>query len=112
MADVGSSKHDALTMDVRDENGTVVVRMSGELDMTGVIKARAAIDAALGGQRRRVILYASGLNYIDSSGIALLVLLTHKAQEVQVRSPTPIVRQLIEMTGLSEILHVADENQP
>ena len=112
MAEAGSSKHDALTMDVREENGTVVVRMSGELDMTGVIKARAAIDAALGGHPRRVILYASGLNYMDSSGIALLVLLTHKAQEVQVRNPTAIVRQLIEMTGLSEILHVGDENQP
>jgi anti-anti-sigma factor len=112
MADVGSSKHDALTIDVQDENGTVVVRMSGELDMTGVIKARAAIDAALGGHPRRVILYAGGLNYMDSSGIALLVLLTHKAQEVQVRNPTPIVRQLIEITGLREILHVADENQP
>ncbi len=112
MADAGSSKHDALTMDVRDEDGTVVVVMSGELDMTGVITARAAIDAALGGHPRRVILYAGGLDYIDSSGIALLVLLTHKAQEVQVRNPTPIVRQLIEMTGLSAILHVADENQP
>jgi anti-anti-sigma factor len=112
MADVGSSKHDALTMDVRDENGTVAVFLSGELDMTGVVKARAAIDAALGGHPRRVILYASGLNYMDSSGIALLVLLIHKAQEVQVRNPTPIVRQLIEMTGLSEILHVSNENQP
>jgi anti-anti-sigma factor len=112
MADVGSSKRDALTMDVRDESGTVVVHLSGELDMTGVVKARAAIDAALGGQQRRVILYASGLRYMDSSGIALLVLLTHKAREVQVRNPTPIVRQLIEMTGLSEVLHIADENQP
>jgi anti-anti-sigma factor len=112
MADVGSSKHDALTVDVRDENGTVVVRLSGELDMTGVVKARAAIDPALGGNPRRLVLDAGGLDYMDSSGIALLILLTHKAPEVQVRNPTPIVRQLIEMTGLSEILHVADENQP
>ena len=112
MADVGSSRHDALTVDVRDEDGTVVVGLSGELDMTGVVKMRAALDAALGGHPRRLVLDASGLNYMDSSGIALLILLTHKAQEVQVRNPTPIVRQLIEMTGLSEILHVTDENQP
>ena len=112
MADVGSSRHDALRMDVRDEDGTVVVHLAGELDMTGVVKARAAIDAALGGRPRRVILYASGLHYMDSSGIALLVLLSHKAQDVQVRNPTPIVRQLMEMTGLGGMLSAAGEGQP
>jgi anti-anti-sigma factor len=112
MADAGSSSRDALTIDVREENGTVVVGMSGELDINGVIKARAAIDAALAGGPRRLVLDASSLDYIDSSGIALLILCTHKAQEVRVRNPTPIVRQLIEITGLSTILHIGDENQP
>ncbi len=112
MADLGSSEQDALTVDVRDENGAAVIGLSGDLDMTGVKQARAAIDAALASHPGRLILDASGLDYMDSSGIALLVQVTQKAQEVQVRNPTPIVRQLIELTGLSEILHITDENQP
>jgi stage II sporulation protein AA (anti-sigma F factor antagonist) len=112
MADLDSPEHEALRIDVRDENGAAVIRLSGDLDMTGVQQARAVIDAALAGQPDRVILDASGLNYMDSSGIAMIVMLTHKTREVQVRNPTPIVRQLIQMTGLSEILHISDENQP
>lgn len=112
MADLGSAAHDPLVTDVQDENGTAVVRLSGDLDMTSVAQARAAIDTALGRHPDRVILDASGLGYMDSSGIALLALVTRMAQEVQVRNPTPIVRQLIELTGLSQILHLTDESQP
>jgi anti-sigma B factor antagonist len=112
MADLDSPEQGALVVDVRDENGTAVICLSGELDMTSVNQARAAIDAALSSRPGRVILDASGLEYMDSSGIALMALVARMAQEVQVRNPTPIVRQLIELTGLSEILQITDENQP
>jgi anti-sigma B factor antagonist len=112
MADLDSSEHHALAVDVRDENGTAVIGLSGDLDMTSLKQARAAIDAALASHPRRVILDASGLDYMDSSGIALLARVTQMTHEVQVRNPTPIVRQLIELTGLSQILHITDENQP
>ena len=36
----------------------------------------------------------SGLEFMDSSGIALLVSATRKARHVEVRHPTPIVRRL------------------
>ncbi|HET9080913.1 MAG TPA: STAS domain-containing protein [Trebonia sp.] len=112
MADLDSPGHDALTMDVGDEDGAAVIRMSGDLDMTSVNQARAAIDAALGSHPRRLILDASALEYTDSSGIALLVQVTRRTQQLQVRSPSPVVRQLIELTGLSEILDISDDNQP
>lgn len=112
MADLDSSEHGALAVDVRDENGTQVIRLAGDLDMTSIKQARAAIDTALASHPSRVILDASGLDYMDSSGIALLVQVTRMAQHVQVRNPTPIVRQLIQLTGLSQILLIADENQP
>ena len=112
MADLDPSGQAALAVDVRDENGTAVIALSGDLDMTSAKQARAAIDAALAGHPDRVIQDASGLEYIDSSGIALLALVTRMAPEVQVSNPTPIVRQLIELTGLSQIVHITDENQP
>jgi anti-anti-sigma factor len=49
---------------------------------------------------------ASGLTFMDSSGIVLLVSATQRVQEVQVRDPSPIVRRLIELTGLSKVLRI------
>jgi anti-sigma B factor antagonist len=112
MADLDSPEQGALVVDVRDDNGIPVICLSGDLDMTSVNLARAAIDAALASHPGRVVLDASGLDYMDSSGIALMALVAGTVAEVQVRNPTPIVRQLIELTGLSEILQMTNEDQP
>jgi anti-sigma B factor antagonist len=91
---------------VREENGTPVVYLSGELDLTSARQFSTAIDAALGSHPGRLILDASGLTFMDSSGIVLLVSATQRVQEVQVRDPSPIVRRLIELTGLSNVLRI------
>jgi len=41
---------------------------------------------------------------MDSSGIALLVAAARQARQVELRHPTPVVRRLIELTGLTELL--------
>jgi anti-sigma B factor antagonist len=112
MADLGTPEQNVPVVDVREEDGTTIIRLSGDLDMTSIRQVSGAIDAALGSRRGRVILDASGLTYMDSSGVALMVQVSQMAQEVQVRNPTPIVRRLIQLTGLSEILRITDENQP
>jgi anti-sigma B factor antagonist len=92
--------------DVSRENDTVVVRMSGELDMVSVEGVRAVIDEALAGAGERLVFDLSELEFMDSSGIALLISVTRKVPAVEVRNPAAIVRRIIEMTGLTEILHV------
>lgn len=106
MANLDPADRAHAVAEVRDENGTPVIWLSGDLDMTSVPQARAAIDAALASQSGQMILDASSLSYMDSSGIALLAMMAGKAREVQVRNPTPIVRRLIELTGLNQILRV------
>lgn len=91
---------------VQDENGTPVVYLSGELDLTSAGQLSAAIDAALASHPDRLVLDASGLSFMDSSGIVLLVSATQRVQEVQVRDPSPIVRRLIELTGLTKVLRI------
>ncbi|MGH3254787.1 MAG: STAS domain-containing protein [Streptosporangiaceae bacterium] len=106
MADLGAPEQNPSVVDVREENGTTVIWLSGDLDLTSVKQVRAAINAALGSHPRSVILDASGLEYMDSSGVALMARAAQMAQEVQVRNPTPIVRRLLELTGLGEILQI------
>jgi anti-sigma B factor antagonist len=106
MADLDPVAQAAPVASVREEDGTPVVYLSGELDLTSAGQFSAAIDAALGSQPGTLILDASGLKFMDSSGIVLLVSATQRVPEVQVRDPSPIVRRLIELTGLSKVLRI------
>jgi anti-sigma B factor antagonist len=106
MADLDPADQAVTVASVREEDGTPVVYLSGELDLTNAGQLSAAIDAALGSYPGRLVLDASGLTFIDSSGIVLLVSATQRVQEVQVRDPSPIVRRLIELTGLSKVLRI------
>jgi anti-sigma B factor antagonist len=106
MANLDPAGQAAAVASVRDENGTPVVYLSGELDLTNAGELSAAIDAALASHPGRLVLDASGLAFMDSSGIVLLVSATQRVQEVQVRDPSPVVRRLIELTGLSNVLRI------
>jgi anti-anti-sigma factor len=43
---------------------------------------------------------------MDSSGIALLLSVARRVPDVQLHSPSPIVRRLIELTGLEQTLRI------
>jgi anti-anti-sigma factor len=89
------------------ENGTAVIRLSGELDMVTLENVRPVIEAALSGEDgedERLVFEVSELDFMDSSGIALLISMTRKVTTVEVRNPTAIVRRMIELTGLTQIL--------
>ncbi len=106
MADLDADGQAVTVASVREEDGTPVVYLSGELDLTSAGQFSTAIDAALASHPGRLVLDASGLTFMDSSGIVLLVSAAQRVQEVQVRDPSPIVRRLIELTGLSNVLRI------
>jgi anti-sigma B factor antagonist len=92
--------------DVSWENAVAVIRLSGELDMVSVERVRAVIDEALASEHERLVFDVSDLQFMDSSGIALLISVTREVPAVEVRNPTAIVRRIIELTGLTEILRM------
>ena len=81
-----------------------VIRLSGELDMVSVERVRSVVEGALTAEDDRLAFDVSELEFMDSSGIALLVSAARTARQVELRHPTPIVRRLIELTGLTELL--------
>jgi anti-anti-sigma factor len=46
----------------------------------------------------------SGLRFIDSAGIAVLLEAAERVGSISVRDPAPPVRRVIEVTGLTEVL--------
>ncbi len=106
MAEIGQAGSAAARLEAREEDGVLVLRLSGELDVTNAKQVRSAVDAVLSSETERLIFELEGLQFMDSSGIAMLVSVAHKVREVQVRNPSIIVRRLIELTGLADALHV------
>ena len=100
-----AAKADA-RVEVLAENGIQVLRISGELDLSNVQDVRTAVEAAIRAGTERVAFEMSGLEFMDSSGIALLVFVARRVGDVELRRPTAIVRRLIELTGLTEMLRI------
>jgi anti-sigma B factor antagonist len=88
----------------REESGALVIRVTGEVDMSNAGDIREVVDQVTGTGVDRLIFDLGGLEFIDSSGLAVLLAAAQKVPSVQLRNPSPIVRRVVEVTGLSETL--------
>jgi anti-sigma B factor antagonist len=98
--------HAELNITPSSDDGVPVLSVSGELDMSNVEHMRAAVASSGAARTGRLVFELSGLRFIDSAGIAVLLEASESIGSVSVRSPTPPVRRVIEITGLTEILPI------
>ncbi len=92
--------------ELSDSSGTPVLKLSGELDLSNVGSLRTAIDATYGLGLERIVFDLSDLSFMDSSGLAMFVGVSEKVATVELRNPSPVVRRIIELTGLSGVFLV------
>lgn len=98
--------HDAGTMSITTgESDDVIVRLAGEIDISNVDAFRRDILAAIipSGD---VVFDLSAVDFMDTSGIALLIDVTNAASSVVIREPSRQVRRVIEASGLTGVLRV------
>jgi anti-anti-sigma factor len=88
----------------RDPDGTPVLRVSGQLDISNASTLEDALMKAAEAKPRTIVFDLAELEFMDSAGISVLVRARSEVGEVRLRNPSPIVRRLIEITGLAEIL--------
>jgi anti-anti-sigma factor len=95
---------------VRDEGGTAVIELTGDIDRN----AEAALDAAYSQveQAPSVVLDFAGVEYINSTGIAVIVGLLARAranrQSLGARSLSEHYRQIFEITRLADFMTILD----
>jgi anti-anti-sigma factor len=74
--------------------------------MTNVDSIAAVIEPVLATATERLIVDVRDLEFLDSSGVAVLVRCAQRVGRVELRHPTQIIRRTVESMGLTEILHL------
>ncbi len=89
-----------------DHDGTLVVKLEGELDMMTTPELESAVNPKLESNPARLLVEASELAFADSSAIALLVRWANRIPEVEIQQPPELLRRVIARMGLAERLQV------
>jgi anti-anti-sigma factor len=90
----------------RDDGGSPVVMLQGELDIASADDLEAALQPLIGDGAGRIVVDATGLQFADSSGIALLLRLANAVHSVEIRQPPRLLRDVITRMGLAERLRM------
>ena len=83
-----------------------MVSLRGELDASNVEEVRSLVDAVAGERPEKLVFDVEALTFIDSAGIAVLIGAASTAGSVHLRGASPIVRRVIELSGLTEVLRL------
>jgi anti-sigma B factor antagonist len=88
-----------------DPSGTQVVSLAGELDSSNADSLQERVASIPPQPPRRLIFDLTHLRFMDSAGIAVLIGAA-KASSVSLRNPSPIIRRVLEATGLSGVFSI------
>ena len=96
-----------MTINVERDFGLVTLEITGRLDTTTAPNLESAINELLE-DTKELVFDMSGVEYISSAGIRVL-LGAHKKMNlnqgaIRIEKANDIVREVFEMTGLSEML--------
>jgi anti-sigma B factor antagonist len=86
------------------EPGQLTARISGELDIVSAGQLSGQVDDLLARRPSRLDLDLSELAFMDSSGLALLLRLANQLGPLRVFGASPLIRRVIEATGLTKVL--------
>lgn len=94
------------------EDGRLVVRLSGEIDLSNVEGLEGQIEAAIA-DARDVVIDLAAIEFIDSRGLRLLNRVSASVASrdgtlVVVAPPSCVARSVLDMTGMSQELAVRD----
>ncbi len=97
-----------MQLQLTNTEDTLNAQLLGELDHHGAGEVRERIDAAILQHRcRRLILDFSGLSFMDSSGIGLIMgryrLMTSLGGTLQLQGANPRLETVIRLAGLEKL---------
>jgi anti-sigma B factor antagonist len=97
-----------MTFDVESEDGTATITVRGELDISNIDRLEASAAPVIEQRPQRLVVDVGGVRFADSSAIALWVRWSGVVGEVELRSPSPLLRQVLTKMGLAGTLRIAE----
>ncbi len=96
---------------VEQENGKVVVKLSGRFDFNSHREFRAAYEELLGrGDTREFVVDLGGVDYLDSSALGMLLLLRDKVgaenKSVALANCKGNVRQVLDIANFGKLFQI------
>jgi anti-sigma B factor antagonist len=96
---------------VEPNQGSPVVRVTGELDVATAPRLQQELQALSGSAPALVTLDLAETEFIDSTGLRAIVVAVKELRasggDLVVRSPSPSTARLLEISGLSAVVRVA-----
>jgi anti-sigma B factor antagonist len=103
---------DVITLSTSEENGVVTVTVVGEVDTFTAPVLRSTLDSQLELQPKELVIDLSGVQFLGSAGLAVLVETqkSSRSREVELRliASTRAVTRPLEVTGLIDLFTIAD----
>jgi anti-anti-sigma factor len=79
---------------------TLRVSLHGELDLSNVERCEAEVATALADRPQHMVLEAGGLEFADSSAIALWLRWSREVERFEIRELSPLLRRVLTAMGL------------
>lgn len=99
-----------MELEITEKNNATIVQINGELDVANAMELSEHLTQLFKKFPKRVILNLEAVNYIASSGLAMLVSALKKSRETRVPFAicglSPLARKAVETTTLHEILPI------
>ncbi|HET9720028.1 MAG TPA: STAS domain-containing protein [Solirubrobacteraceae bacterium] len=95
-------------VEARSQGQAYVLAVSGELDLAAASSLEEELDRALASDSQVIVVDLKDLDFIDSTGLSVLVRAHQRAQESELQmglvNPGTQVERLLSLTGLAQRL--------
>lgn len=102
-----------MKLDVERKEKNIIIRLAGELDLYTVNNLKIVLEREMEAKGiKNLILNLGKVNFIDSSGIGLILgkykALTEHGGKVAAVDLLPVVKRIFELSGLLKIIPIYD----
>lgn len=110
MGDDGEALREPPVTAVEAVDGSVVVRLAGELDLYNAEEVRAALADAIGRDPKRIVVDMTDVEFIDSTALGVLIEARSKLGRdgLTLAGPQLDTRRTLQVSGLDRHLPVHD----
>jgi anti-anti-sigma factor len=99
-----------------DESGTTSFRLGGEIDVTNITAIKRALHLAMSQRPDHLVIDLQAVTFLDSAGLGLVLQAARGQQQAGSKISVVVreggVRKLLDLIGLTALVHVITAAEP